>query len=134
MTEVVWEFNTARFRVVLEIEAEDVDPADLFEFQDDIDAVRNGEVEWFCAVVAVYLDDKRIAWDALGGCAYSSVREFYTSHRDADPMKRNCSIMRQARGGSPDAKYSICHYFPSLVSQAIGEARRALASMPEMRV
>jgi len=131
--ETVWEFNTARFRVTLEIEPEDMDPADSFEFQEDIDAVRNGTVEWFQAVVSVYLDGKRVGWDSLGGCAYYSVREFYTSHRDPNPMNRNCTIMRQARAGSPDAKYSICHYFPSMVHEAIAHARKNLCDIPKLR-
>lgn len=135
MRETVWEFRTARFRVVLEIEPEDMDPADSFQFQEDIDAVRNGEVEWFQAIVAVYCDGRKVAWDALGGCAYKTVQEFYTSHRDPDPMNRNCTIMRRAwKGGNdPDAKISICHYFPSMVSQAIAEARKVLGDVPRLR-
>lgn len=127
--ETVWQFETERFRIALEISPEDMDPADSFEFEDDVEAVRNGEVEWFCATVSVYLDDVRIAWDSLGGCAYRTVREFYTSHRDPDAMNRNCSAMRAVRG----ANVSICHYFPGMVSEAIGEARKYLASMPELR-
>ena len=101
--ETVWEFRTPQFRVALEIWPEDMDPADSFEFQDDIDAVRNGAVEWFHAEVSVYYvepngSERRIGFDSLGGCAYNTVREFYTSHRDADPMNRNCSIMRAVKG------------------------------------
>lgn len=122
--EVVWEFNTAQFRVALEISPEDMDPADSFEFEEDIEAVRNGNVEWFCARVAVYLKGQRLALgaDSLGGCAYNTVAEFYTSHRDPDAMNRNCTIMRAARGD-----ISICHYFPEMVSIAVKEARAELA-------
>lgn len=127
--ETVWEFNTARFRVALEIEPEYMDPADSFQFEQDIDAVRNGNVEWFCACVSVYLDDKRIAWDSLGGCAYYTVREFYESHRDPDPMNRNCTQYRAVHGEN----CVVCHYFPDLVRQAIAEARRAICNMPELR-
>ena len=133
--EKVWEFNTARFRIALEIEPEYMDPADSFQFEEDIDAVRNGEVEWFCACVSVYLDDKRIAWDYLGGCAYKTIREFYESHRDTNPLNRNCTIMRRAWNGAndPDAKISICHYFPSMVRSAIAEARKELCDVPRLR-
>jgi len=133
--ETVWEFETKRFRVALEIEPEEMDPADSFCFDDDIEAVRNGSVEWFGARVSVYLDDLRVAWDYLGGCAYTTIREFYESHRDADPMNRNCTIMRRAWNGAndPNAKISVCHYFPSMVREAIAEARKALANMPELR-
>ncbi len=131
MTDVVWSFETKRFRVALEIDPEDMNPADSFEFQEDIDAVRNGDVEWFQAAVVVYFkpDDGsrpiQIGFDTLGGCAYKTVREFYTSHRDPDPMNRNCSIMRAARG----ANVVLCDYFPSMVRAAIEQARGHVEAM-----
>lgn len=126
--ETVWEFNTAQFRVTLEIEPEDMDPADSFECEDDIAAIRNGGVEWFQAKVAVYFDGREIAADYLGGCAYNSVREFYESHRDRDPMNRNCSIMRAVRGDN----VCIGHYFPDMVSTAISEARGAMRKFKQV--
>lgn len=99
--ETVWEFKTARFRVALEISPEDLDPADSFEFQDDIDAVRNGNVEWFQAKVAVYFEGKEIAADYLGACAYNTVREFYESHR----------------------KHKQGDYFTDMVHEAVRQAR-----------
>lgn len=129
MAETVWEFNTPRFRIALEIEPEQMDPADSFEFQEDIDAVRNGNVEWFCAVVAVYVDDQLIAADSLGGCAYNSVREFYTSHRDPDPLNRNSSAYRAANGENA----VVCHYFPSMVREAVAAARKAICDAPKLR-
>lgn len=127
--ETVWTFETARYVVALEIMPEEMDPADSFEHADDIAAVRNGLVEWFCARVSVYFKPDqgakiRLGSETLGGCAYNTVREFYTSHRDRDPMNRNCTIMRLARGGRLDAAISICHYFPAMVSEAIADARR----------
>lgn len=126
-----WSFETARFFVGFFAEPEDMDPADSFQFEEDIEAVRNGDVEWFCASIRVYLkgdddtwctDWREIGSDHLGGCAYNSIREFYTSHRDADPLNRNSSIMRAARGDN----VAICHYFPSMVSEAIADARKTL--------
>ena len=134
MRETIWQFETRRFRVALEIEPEDMDPADSFEFQEDIDAIRNGDVEWFQAMVAVYYKpnrgpDIRIGFDTLGACAYKTLCEFYTSHHDPDPMNRNCSIMR-AKGGN----YTICHYFPSMVREAIAQARRNTTNMCILKV
>ena len=129
MRETVWQFETQRFRIALEIESEDMDPADSFCFDEDIAAVRNGDVEWFCAIVAVYLDGNRVAWDSLGGCAYRTIREFYTSHRDGDPMNRNCEAMRAKHGGN----VCICHYFPDMVRQAVRDARKALCGAPKLR-
>ena len=120
--DTVWTFQTARYRVELQIMPEDTDPADSFDFQEDIDAVRNGEVDWFAARVVVFKDGYEIGSDSLGANAYKNVREFYTEHRDPDPMNRNCSIMRASRGQN----VSIGHYFPSMVSEAIKEARRTL--------
>lgn len=125
-----WEFRTAQFRVALEIEPEDMDPADSFEFQDDIDAVHNGEVEWFCARVAVYKDGMDLGSDYLGACAYKTVSEFYTSHRDPDPMNRNCSIMRAKH----EQNVSVCHYFPDMVRQAVQAARANIGAFKAMRL
>lgn len=123
--ETVWSFATARFTVALEIMPEDMDPADSFQFEEDIDAIRNGDVEWFQARVSVYLDGQCVAWDCLGGCAYKTVREFYTAHRDADPANRNCA--------ATNAKHRICHYFPGMVKEAIAEARKHLCDAPRVR-
>jgi hypothetical protein len=127
-SQAIWAFETKRFRVEFQALPEDMDPADSFEFPEDIAMVRRGDATWFCAAVVVYTRrNKREAWqelaaDYLGGCAYHDVHEFYTSHRDADPMNRNCSLMRNAKGGN----IVICHYFPGMVAEAIAEARRRL--------
>ncbi len=120
--DTVWEFETEQFRIALEITPEDMSPADCFEFEEDIEAVLNGSVEWFIASVVVYKNGYEIGRDSLGACAYSTIEEFYTSHRDTDPMNRNCSIMRAKHGKN----VSICHYFPSMVAEAIADARKTL--------
>jgi hypothetical protein len=128
--EAIWSFETKHFRIEFQAHDEDMDPADSFQFREDIDMVQRGEVAWFCAAVIVYhRRSKREAWreiasDYLGGCAYSDVMEFITSHRDADPMNRNCSIMRAARGGN----VCICHYFPGMVAEAINAARKGVSN------
>jgi len=124
---IVWQFDTANLRIVCHVEPEDMDPADSFEFPEDIEAVRSGAVEWFCAFVSVWWKDDEgdchyLAHDCLGGCAYSSVREFITSHRDPDPLNRNSSIMRATCGQD----MSICHYFPDMVAEATRQARDEL--------
>lgn len=126
-----WRFETTHFAVVLETAPEDdalrghfADPA---ADQDVIDGIDAGTLAWFVARVRVELRDDfgdvmELAADTLGACCYASVDEFATSHRDADPMNRNCSLMRAANG----ANAAICHYFPDMVSQAIDAARTAL--------
>ena len=126
MSETVWTFKTRNYTIALEILPEDLDPADSFEFPEDIKAVRNGNVEWFCACVSIYgPNGALLGRDYLGGCAYATVEEFYTSHRDRDPMNRNCSVMRAAQGDN----VVICHYFPEMVRIAIIEARNAIRSL-----
>jgi len=119
--ETVWTFETARFRVTLDIAQ---DYGYLYDGDDEDGETQakldSGEYVAFDSRVRVTLDGRVIGEDHLGGSVYSAdtVDEFWTAHRDADPMNRNCSIMRAARG-----RVSICHYFPDMVAQAIAEAR-----------
>lgn len=120
---LLWKFDTAQYRVALWAEPEDIDPKGCFEFPEDVAFASDGEpAHWFCAVVTVTHRKTKVELgrDLLGGCSYSSFEEFYTSHRDNDPMNRNCTIMRAKHGNC-----TICHYFPSMVSEAIRCARLA---------
>mgnify|MGYP001119517483 CR=1 FL=1 len=87
----------------------------------------SGEYVAFGTIVTVYLDGEPIGEDSIWGSVYADGEEsqFWTGHRDADPMNRNCSIMRAARGGN----VCICHYFPDLVREAISEARQHVRDM-----
>lgn len=121
--QTLWSFETENFTVRLVAYPEQADPADSFELEEDIEAVRNGDVEWFAACVEV-LDKygNQLGADYLGTCAYRTFEEFYTSHRDPDPMNRNSSIMRASHPAGPSV--SVCHYFPDMVRIAIAEARK----------
>ena len=128
--DTIWSFKTARFTIALEVRPEEDDPSDSFEFQEDIDFASDGDfAHWFCAKVAVYLDDVEIASDILSGCSYKSLEDFMSDHRCKDPMNRNCSIMREAKGSN----VCISHYFPGMVQEAIREARDMLKTTPKMR-
>jgi hypothetical protein len=120
--ETVWTFKTATFEVCLSVADEQEDPAGHFCDSRDVDAIRNGDVLWFVARVQVKKNGHVIGSDYLGACSYASLEEFYTSHRDRNPMNRNSSIMRAANGEN----VCICHYFPSMVHEAIADARRTL--------
>lgn len=122
MRELIYQFSIGEIEVRGFVYPEDMDPADSFQFDEDVEAVRSGEVEWFGVTVEVLKNGHVIGSDHLGGCAYKTVHEFFDGHRDPDPMNRNSSIMRAAHGGN----VAICHYFPSMVSQAIADARRTL--------
>lgn len=129
--QTVWTFKTARFVVALAIEES---PGYQYDGDDENGetqaALDAGEFVAFDSAVTVSLDGREIAADYLGASVYAAddVAEFWTAHRDPDPMNRNCEAMRAARGNC-----SICHYFPSMVSEAIAQARDALSHIPEMR-
>lgn len=124
----VWVFNTDRFKITLDIE---LDYGYVYDGDDPDGEVQqklnDGDYVAFDSIVTVYCDDMEIASDSLGGSvyAYDEMSDFWTDHRSADPMNRNCSIMRAARGGNA----CIGHYFPDMVSQAIKDARRYLANV-----
>lgn len=130
-----WKFKTKRFTVSLYLKRDrnytyDGDDENG-ETQDKLDS---GEYVAFDSTVEVELDGVVIAHNTMGGSVYSAdtVAEFFTAHRDPDPMNRNCSIMRAARG----ANVVICHYFPGMVAEAIEDARaevRAMTVPPHIR-
>ena len=130
MDDLLWAFNTANFKISLIVEPEYGDPHDFFDSDEDIEFAYQGGPAWFSAEVRVDRwnpaseEWEKIASDHLGGCCYKTFEEFYTAHRDPDPMNRNSSIMRAEKGQNT----VICHYFPDMVSQAINSAREALKS------
>jgi hypothetical protein len=126
MSDRIHSFNTANLTVSTYVEPEQMDPADSFEFDEDIEAVRNGDVEWFCVKVEVRHSDTGalLGLSTLGGCAYKSIDDFVNEHRDADPANRNCGFNT----------YSVCHYFPDMIREACGEARATLRKMQSLTV
>lgn len=93
--EKVWSFETARFRVVAEATECLDDPADSFEFADDIEAVRSGRVAWFDARVRVLLiaedgtDGEELGADYLGCCAYDRAEDLFRDHaKGVEKLKR----------------------------------------------
>lgn len=117
-----YSFQIGSILVRAYVQSEDMSPRGSFEDTETIEEIENGSIDWFCVTVEVLKNSHVIGSDHLGGCAYKNASEFFTSHRDPDPMNRNCSIMRAARGDN----VSICHYFPDMVKQAIADARHTL--------
>lgn len=123
--ETVWQFDTKHFSVKLLVEQEDRYQYDGDDEDGEIQRkIDCGEYIAFQSAVIVEHDGEEIAADYLGGSVYDwrTVPEFWTAHRGRDPMDRNCSIMRAARG----ANVCICHYFPGMVAEAVAEARKRL--------
>lgn len=104
--DILYRFETANLVVTCYATPEDTDPADNFQFQDDIDAVRNGDVAWFCAVVTVTdKTGRELGRDVLGGCAYRDGDEFVSGP-----------------------------YFHDMVRNALGEARTTLEQFHMIRL
>lgn len=126
--ERVWEFTTPNFVVALEVSPCEENPRDCFEFPEDVEAVENGTVEWFDAVVAVYgPKGELIGSDSLGACAYETFEDFYASHRTSKEGERN-TLANKAR------KAGYCHCFPGMVREAVANARDHLRKVQALHV
>jgi hypothetical protein len=129
--ETAWQFKTRNLRITLDIAECLDDPTDQFEAGDQtVQDIRNGRIAWFDARVRISTDGQELGADYLGGCAYGDISDFYTDHRSADPLHRNSSIMRASRGSN----VVICHYFPSMVSEACRRARKTLAHLKSLEL
>ncbi len=133
----VWQFEIGRVLVELEINQDcgyEYDGDDENgETQAALDA---GDFVAFDSTVRVYVDNLEMGVDHLGGSVYEFGREseFWTAHRDRDPMNRNCSIMRAAyKAKTGSDKVSICHYFPGMVAEAVRQARETLAELAKLQ-
>lgn len=116
--ETMWQFKTANFTIRAQVCPDyDVDASfdETGETQANLDS---GLWQAFGTRVQVL----ELGSDSLWGSIYEKPREFFTDHRSADPMNRNCTIMRAKHG----EKTSICHYFPGMVAEAIAQARAQL--------
>src|SRR5215467_2426436 len=100
LNDALWRFDTARLTVALFAEEEDMEPRDGFCDERDVAFASDGDpAHWFAATVVVFDEDgTELAADYLGGCSYNSFGEFYSGHRDRNPLDRNCSLMRARRG------------------------------------
>jgi hypothetical protein len=129
--DTVWSFETAKLIVELQFAPCDEDPRDSFEDEEAIEKINDGTYYWFDSRIRIKAKSGGavLATDYLGGSAYSDATEFYTAHRDRDPLNRNCTIMRAAKGEN----VCICHYFPGMVAEACKEARATLLAFPHLR-
>ena len=123
MPEPIWCFVTRAFTVRVDaLPEEDLDLSwdDTGEVARDLES---GRYTAFCARAQVLDAEGRVlAADYLSNCISGSFAEFGSSHRGPDPLNRNSSIMRAARGSNT----VICHYFPDMVRIVCREARAAL--------
>lgn len=125
----MFRFETDNFTVRATIEADQDVDISFDETDETRDKLASGQWMAFGTIVTVEHAGIELGSASLWGSIYAKPHEFFSDHRGADPMNRNCSIMRAANGGNT----SICHYFPDLVKEAIEDARRTLAKMPKVR-
>lgn len=128
----VWKFEIGRVSVELEITQEGAYQYDGDDENGETQAALDaGELVAFHSTVRVYIDSLEMGVNGLGGSVYEFGKEseFWQGHRDRDPMNRNCSIMRAARGSN----VVICHYFPDMVREAISDARDCYAELCKLQ-
>lgn len=146
----VWRFETVRFAIVAEVTDCLDDPADHFQFPDDIESVRSGSVAWFNARVRVLLrdTDEEIGADYLGCCAYDKPLDLFRHHatltselrrlrgRTGAKSRRDRKSIKEvlANNIKLDPPVSYCEYGPSMVWEACRAARHTLRRMQEIRM
>ena len=99
-TETVWSFETARFRVELQISEDagyryDGDDEDG-STQESLDS---GELIAFDSRVVVTLDGREVGFDSLGGSVYAPANapDFWQAHRTSSADYRNTLAMKEKR-------------------------------------
>lgn len=125
----MFRFETANFVIRATIQPdEDIDMS-WDEDGETREKLNSGEYQAFATIVTVAHNGLVLGESSLWGSIYTKPEDFFTGHRNANPMNRNCSAMRAVHGGN----VTICHYFPDMVSEAVGQARKAIATMPKVR-
>lgn len=126
MKEQVWEFKTARFRVVLSIEPSDTE----YDGDDDGETqagIASGLYQHFDSMVRVYLDGEEVGYDCLGSSVYEHPSEFWRAHWDSPANGRNTLAIKAAN-------CCIGHYFPDMVREACRMARERVKALQSVKL
>lgn len=126
----VWEFSTARFRIVGEVTDCDIDPRDHFEFAEDIEAIESGRVAWFDARVRVLLDGNEVGADYLGCCAYHNPDELFRHH--ASYQRELRALRRQHATKLDSAKRHRGTALGAYELRRAGKLRREIAEVAKI--
>lgn len=120
----LWDFRTKHYHVACEATYDD--DTDLsWADEETLEDIREGRLTVYGVRVVVRKAGIEIGEDSLWGCVYKDIDDFVREHRNSDPLNRNSSIMRAAKGSN----VVICHYFPDMVSEAIKQARQKLTQL-----
>jgi len=129
--ELIWNFATPNFTVRVDALPEEDWDLSWDDTGEVCSGLISGRYVGFCARAQVIDSDGNVlATDYLGNCIYASLQDFASGHRDPDPLNRNCSLMRQARGQN----MIICHYFPDMVRIVCDKARTTLRKHGAIRL
>lgn len=116
--EEMWRFETAQFAVVAYIAPDD--EADLsWADAETIDAINTGEFAVFGMIVEVEKNGHVIGRDSLWNCVERNPSQCFSEHWKAEKSFRNTLELKANN-------MAVCHYFPSMVAQAIADARSTL--------
>ena len=85
------------FHIEFAVAPEDMDPADSFEFPEDIEAVRSGKWLWFQVRCTASKAGVVLGSDYLGGCAYETYADFLTPDGYAADMRTQAIAEARAK-------------------------------------
>lgn len=118
---VLREFNTANFQVVLSWEWEDYPDVSWDDTGEVREKLESGEWGNFCFGVHVYLNGSEVAADYLGNSIYADPMEFAREH-----------IGLAAKHRADGCNYGC--YFPDMLRTALNEARSTVAKLQSVKL
>lgn len=133
MIEIIKEFRTKNFHVVLLTEEEsDVD----LSFDEDGSirkGLENGSLVVFCAHAVVYCNGEEVGEDYLGNCIYKSIDEFWDLKEVGEQNRRyeRKEKRRKVKAGSLGRCGSYAH---DMISAAIEEARKRVVNLQPIHI
>jgi hypothetical protein len=119
MQDIIWQFRTARFRIVVGWEWENDPDLSWDETGETREKLASGEWGNYCFAVKLYCDGIEIAADYLGNSIYADPAEF----RDHVGL----AIKSRADGCTYGS------YFTDMVRNVIAESRKLLSDAPRLR-
>ncbi len=121
MRNVLREFNTAHFRIVLSWDWEDCPDLSWDETGETIEKLNSGEWGNYTFAVHVYLNGQEVAADYLGNSIYADPLEFAREH-----------VGLAAKSRADGCNYGA--YFPDMLRTALNETRQAVARLQSVKL
>lgn len=125
MRNVIRQFNTKNFKVIVTAEPEHDSDLSWGEDGSKAERLQSGELVEFCAKAAVYFHGHEIATDYLGNCIYESHAAFM-DHKECGKQNKE-----RAANGEPGRCGS---FFTDMVKSVCRDARIAMAKMQSVHI